>query len=746
MNVRTGIVGLSITLLLLTAASAQELEFSFTSAGSGTPEDDPFIWPGDILPEEPDNSFAAGYNELDPDFQTQYFVTFTNNTGNLAFFDDNYQAAGNSTVISNEALWGNPSVDTRFDPPPSLTIEPVAIQSPIGGGFGQILHPDLILFDVTLARSSSPPAEITGTFEDTEGAVTGFSVPLDEIFPAGPAFGGFDGGAATVELTPGPGADGIVRLEIDFGSVNNFDGQVGEFAIDNFYARFVADEPPPPTDSNVYPLPEGLGGIGANSLTNQFNDFTLWADVFNDGPEATTYSVQIDGDFFDPVTEGQIGVPIDPDQTIGQGMTAAVSLATSGDKTGTMTLVNDLNGDDPDEVVGLRLVIFEPASLTDNTGQSIDPVAGDSMTVDNAPAPAGGLRASAQVVSRSVAVSSGRPFAVDGLEMGDAVHPGGSTAARVKTAGLLSGSYAGTFSAGFGMRTNDTLNPINLAPADPFATPSWDISFTLADRTEASAEVLVGADLDEEGVEINTERTAVALIDGSSASDQTISLGFVAGTTLAGAPLVGEAAELTFSAALPGGGTQEPYVLAITYRDEDVPSAIEETALRILYLQSPGQWTEAILANSDAGAGGAFFVGSFEEFEDAAGGFEESGLPLSAFGLDPVGNQAWAILDHAGIFAIGVPDATMGDANLDGVVDDNDLSPLLAHWGQDVTGQPGRGWGQGEFDGLAPVQDNDLSLLLANWTGAGAVPEPASAMVVLLGFASAALRRGRKQA
>jgi len=60
-----------------------------------------------------------------------------------------------------------------------------------------------------------------------------------------------------------------------------------------------------------------------------------------------------------------------------------------------------------------------------------------------------------------------------------------------------------------------------------------------------------------------------------------------------------------------------------------------------------------------------------------------------------------------------------GDANDDGVVDDNDLSLLLSHWGQNVTGDPNGGWAKGEFSGSAPVNDDDLSLLLANWTGAG---------------------------
>ena len=79
----------------------------------------------------------------------------------------------------------------------------------------------------------------------------------------------------------------------------------------------------------------------------------------------------------------------------------------------------------------------------------------------------------------------------------------------------------------------------------------------------------------------------------------------------------------------------------------------------------------------------------------------------------------------------------LGDANEDGVVDDADLSLLLANWGQNV------GWELGDFDGDNVVTDADLSLLLANWTGSILVPEPASALILLLGFAGAPLRRGR---
>ena len=71
-----------------------------------------------------------------------------------------------------------------------------------------------------------------------------------------------------------------------------------------------------------------------------------------------------------------------------------------------------------------------------------------------------------------------------------------------------------------------------------------------------------------------------------------------------------------------------------------------------------------------------------------------------------------------------------GDAgDLDGDVDDDDLSLLLAGWGQDTD------WGNGEFTGLAPVNDDDLSLLLSNWSppSSGAVPEPTTVGLLVAG-------------
>ena len=104
----------------------------------------------------------------------------------------------------------------------------------------------------------------------------------------------------------------------------------------------------------------------------------------------------------------------------------------------------------------------------------------------------------------------------------------------------------------------------------------------------------------------------------------------------------------------------------------------------------------------------------------------------------------YALGELGGIEKKRSPEPRMGDANFDGLVDDKDLSIVLAHWG--LAG----GWEQGDFNGTGYVVSADLSLLLANWSGtdgAGGrdreVPEPASAWILLAG--ARVVGRRRKQ-
>ena len=90
-------------------------------------------------------------------------------------------------------------------------------------------------------------------------------------------------------------------------------------------------------------------------------------------------------------------------------------------------------------------------------------------------------------------------------------------------------------------------------------------------------------------------------------------------------------------------------------------------------------------------------------------------------------------------FAFLLTPAVPGDANGDGRVDINDLTIVLARFGQST----GMNWSTGDFIGDGTVDVNDLTIVLANYgqtagaAGIKAVPEPSS--VVLLGAGAIAL-------
>ena len=96
------------------------------------------------------------------------------------------------------------------------------------------------------------------------------------------------------------------------------------------------------------------------------------------------------------------------------------------------------------------------------------------------------------------------------------------------------------------------------------------------------------------------------------------------------------------------------------------------------------------------------------------------------------------LMDYVG----GTVEPLMGDVNLSGLVDDDDLSLLLANW------NIGDEWGEGDLNENGTVDDDDLSLLLANWGAGGsaapeAVPEPATLGLLAIGDLGALLRRRR---
>ena len=84
------------------------------------------------------------------------------------------------------------------------------------------------------------------------------------------------------------------------------------------------------------------------------------------------------------------------------------------------------------------------------------------------------------------------------------------------------------------------------------------------------------------------------------------------------------------------------------------------------------------------------------------------------------------------------PSPLSGDANGDGKVDINDLTIVLAHYGE-----TGDVWSQGDFNGDGAVDINDLTIVLANYgntLGApspAAVPEPSALLLAAAGLLGA---------
>ncbi len=108
-----------------------------------------------------------------------------------------------------------------------------------------------------------------------------------------------------------------------------------------------------------------------------------------------------------------------------------------------------------------------------------------------------------------------------------------------------------------------------------------------------------------------------------------------------------------------------------------------------------------------------------------------------AYGVDDAGHIVGYGTNASGAtHAFLLTPVLPGDANLDGKVDINDLTIVLAHYDQ-------RGaWTQGEFTGSGAVDINDLTIVLANYNatassataGPIAVPEPCSVAPLAAGL------------
>jgi hypothetical protein len=113
---------------------------------------------------------------------------------------------------------------------------------------------------------------------------------------------------------------------------------------------------------------------------------------------------------------------------------------------------------------------------------------------------------------------------------------------------------------------------------------------------------------------------------------------------------------------------------------------------------------------------------------------------IVGFGIGPDGNEDGFLLTPTP-YTAPIP----GDALGDGKVDINDLTIVLAHYGQ-----TGMTWSQGEFTGDGTVDINDLTIVLAHYgqtSGASpaAVPEPGALLMLAVGLSGLLAWVARKQ-
>ena len=137
--------------------------------------------------------------------------------------------------------------------------------------------------------------------------------------------------------------------------------------------------------------------------------------------------------------------------------------------------------------------------------------------------------------------------------------------------------------------------------------------------------------------------------------------------------------------------------------------------------------------------------GDFTSFNAALAGARYVGeTPVFA---NPVGYYIDPPQDLVDMPALTIRQYLPGDANLDGKVNINDLTIVLANYGQN-----GTMWSQGEFTGDGTVDINDLTIVLAHYGqslgssagGMAAVPEP-SVITLLLAGAVSVLGYGWRQ-
>jgi hypothetical protein len=614
-------------------ASAQTSAFhTFTPPPAGTDIE----WPASILDTD-----TLEYNP--PDYFG--FVRIVNQSNNPIFFDDNHVATGNSPLIDGNAMWG----DARSGFPlgdPEVTLDFGDFFTFDEGSGDPIDAVMEVSFD--FAWASSSPGATLGTLEieieDYWGDTDTTYVNLTDTFPHG--LGGLgQGRTGRVTLIPDT-VEHIYSIRI----LNLRDGgggaAINEYAIDNLS---VGGGVPPGGELGVVDYNgQPASDYGTNVLKNT-GIFGFSENVLNGTPVPTNFSVLWSSNSPAMYQPGpMVNVPIAPGATAFNAVAWEMNTNTalSGEYTGTFTVTNNTDPNDPDDTITVNFFrVYDAPSLTDNGGTTLA-APGGQATLSNAAASGhpGALRASVKVTQ---VLQSNPRFSVSGIHVGSEVNPGSTLTGTVSynSSGAPSGPQTGQMRVKMEM-FGAPQTYLNRKTAVPEKV--WPLSFNVPEVPEVTPNVTTGQELAEAGLAISGEESGAAIIGGVSSSDQSVALAFET-TPPAPNPIgLGQAVGLDF------GVSPGLYVLQLAYAD--LAPGYAEQDLRIqAYTPPSGPWVSAISLNGNSGAtvtGAAPYLGTYAAYLAELGGNTLDAADLGAFGIDTANNTAWVVLDYEGTFQL----------------------------------------------------------------------------------------------
>jgi hypothetical protein len=192
-------------------------------------------------------------------------------------------------------------------------------------------------------------------------------------------------------------------------------------------------------------------------------------------------------------------------------------------------------------------------------------------------------------------------------------------------------------------------------------------------------------------------------------------------------------------------GGYSPGFSAVEVDFDDVTFSATNTLSIELGGLSPGGEFDKLAASGSATLGGTLGISLINNFTPQVGDEFEIMTYASRTG-EFSQTTGWLFDGNKALVKVyGANDLTLfatyqGDANLTQTVDLSDLTIMANNWEQSP-----RSWFEGDFNGDGSVNLSDLTIMANNWRAGvgGAVPEPATLALLVLGGCVGVLRRRR---